>query len=243
MRLKLTIAYDGTPYKGWQSQPFGLTVQDTMEEALKRIAKRRVIVHACSRTDTGVHALGQCAHIDVDPGRSASDWRRLMNFNLPPSIRIVHCSAVPASFDSRNASKGKIYRYTIRNTDTVLPHEFDRVWMVPGEIDAGLLRTTAAMFVGKHDFRGFGANKKNPKQTIRTISSLNVAQRGSRITLTFTGPGFLYRMVRMITGSIVRVALGKDDIEAIRHRLHDPGNPIWRQAAPPGGLCLVRVIY
>ncbi len=171
-----------------------------MEEALARIAKRRVIVHACSRTDTGVHALGQCAHIDVDPGRSASDWRRLMNFNLPPSIRVVHCSAVPASFDSRRASKGKIYRYIIRNTDTVLPHEFDQVWMVPGELDLELLRATAAMFVGKHDFRGFGANKKNPTQTIRTISSLGVTQRGSRITLTFTGPGFLYRMVRMITG-------------------------------------------
>lgn len=243
MRLKLTIAYDGSAFKGWQSQPFGTTVQDVLEDALQRITGERVIVHGAGRTDTGVHAIGQAAHIEVTDRFSVAEWQRILNFNLPPTIRIMRCQRARKDFHARHSATGKIYRYLIRNQNVVLPHEADRVWMVPEKLDPALLRAAAGIFVGRHDFRGFGANKSSPSRTVRTISRIGVATRGSLIALTFEGEGFLYRMVRLLTGSIVRVAQGRDQLAEIERRLHEPGLPVWDQAAPAGGLHLVRVLY
>lgn len=243
MRLKLTIAYDGSAFKGWQSQPFKLTVQDTLEEALQRMVGQRVIVHGASRTDTGVHALAQGAHIDVPDRHSAAEWQRILNHNLPTTVRIMQCREVPISFNAQHATKGKVYRYLIRNEDVISPLEAGRVWLVPGELDLAKLRAVAALFEGRHDFGGFAANKKNPGQTVRTVDRITVAKRGSLITLTFHGPGFLYRMVRMLTGAMVRVARGETEFSAVKHRLHHPVTPLWKQAAPAGGLYLVKVRY
>lgn len=243
MRLKLSIAYDGSAFKGWQSQPFKQTVQDTLEEALHRMTGARVIVHGASRTDTGVHALAQGAHIDLPDRHSATEWQRILNHNLPTAVRIMQCREVPLSFDAQRAAKGKIYRYLIRNEDVISPLEVGRVWLVPGELNLEKLRATAALFEGRHDFGGFAANKKNPGQTVRTLDRIAVAKRGSLVTITFHGPGFLYRMVRMLTGAMVRVARGEMDLNAVRQRLKHPVTPLWRQAAPAGGLYLVKVRY
>lgn len=243
MKLKLTIAYDGSAYKGWQSQPFGVTVQDVLEDALKRIAGERIVVHGAGRTDTGVHALGQGAHIEVPERFPVAEWQRILNFNLPPNIRIMRCQRAAKDFHARHSAKGKIYRYFIRNDSVVFPHEAERVWMVPDRLDPDLLRSGAAIFEGRHDFGGFGANKNSPGQTIRTISRISVVKKGSLIALTFQGEGFLYRMVRMLTGSLVRVASGRDDLAEITHRLHAPGAPQWEHVAPARGLHLVRVLY
>ncbi len=243
MKLKLTIAYDGFPYKGWQSQPFRLTVQDVLEDALRRITGERVVVHGAGRTDTGVHALGQGAHIEVPERFSADGWQRILNFNLPPTIRIMRCRRVSDSFDARHSSKGKVYRYLIRNDDVIFPHEAERVWLVPDRLDFGLLRAASQIFVGRHNFRGFGANKRSPSQTVRSVSRISVVTKGSLIALTFTGEGFLYRMVRMMTGSIMRVATGREALDAVRRRLEEPGAPQWEHVAPARGLYLVRVLY
>lgn len=243
MRLKLTIAYDGAAFKGWQSQPFGTTVQDVLEDALKRITGERVVVHGAGRTDAGVHALGQVAHIEVPERFPAEEWQRILNFNLPPAIRIARCRRARRDFHARHSARGKIYRYLIRNQDVVLPHEAGRVWRVPEKLDPAVLRAAAGIFVGRHDFRGFGANKSSPGNTVRTISRIRVGKKGSLIALTFEGEGFLYRMVRMLTGSIVRVAQGRDELAQIERRLHGPGRPMWNHAAPAGGLHLIKVLY
>ncbi|MEX1119086.1 MAG: tRNA pseudouridine(38-40) synthase TruA [Terrimicrobiaceae bacterium] len=244
MRLKLSIAYDGSAYKGWQSQPFRLTVQDFLEDALLRITGSRVVVHGAGRTDTGVHALGQGAHIEVPPLFSAGEWQRMLNFNLPPTIRIMRCQVAPKTFHASRSSKGKIYRYLIRNDEVVPPNEAGRVWMVPEKLDMTLLREAATVFVGTHDFRGFTMNRKAPAQTIRHISKIMVTKKGTLISITFHGVGFLYRMVRMLTGAVVRVAQGLDELKTLERRLQHPdGAPEWQHVAPARGLCLVKVRY
>lgn len=242
-KLKLTIAYDGSAFKGWQSQPFGNTVQDVLEDAFLRVTGGRVVVHGAGRTDTGVHALAQVAHVVVTDRFPPGEWLRILNFNLPPTIRIMKCRPAPPEFHARFSARGKVYRYVIRNRNVVLPHEVNRVWMVPEKLDRDLLRAAAAMFVGRHDFRGFGSNRKAPDRTVRTVSRIQVTERGSLIRLTFHGEGFLYRMVRMLTGSIVRVARGQDDVATVQRRLHEPGQPEWEQVAPARGLHLVKVVY
>jgi len=218
-------------------------VQDVLEDALKRISGERVVVHGAGRTDTGVHALGQGAHIEVSERFPASEWQRILNYNLPQTIRIMHCQRVEKQFHARHSAKGKIYRYLIRNQDVIFPNEASRVWMVPEKLDVNMLREAANLFVGRHDFRGFGSNKKSPAKTVRTIQKITVGKKGSLISLTFHGEGFLYRMVRMMTGSIVRVARGQDEIAEIKERLYAPGQPMWEHVAPPGGLHLIKILY
>jgi tRNA pseudouridine38-40 synthase len=243
MRLKLTIAYDGAAFKGWQSQPFKQTVQDVMEDALLRIAGQRIVVHASGRTDTGVHALAQCAHMDVPDRLSATEWHRILNHNLPSTIRVMRCREVPRTFHAQRSARGKIYRYLIRHEDIITPHEVDRVWLVPGELDEKRLRAAAAIFVGRHHFGGFTVNKNSPGQEERTITAVRVAKKGTLISITFEGEGFLYHMVRMLVGAIVRVAQGHDDIAELKHRLHHPTTPRWKEVAPARGLYLVKVLY
>lgn len=242
-RLKLTIAYDGSAFKGWQSQPFGATVQDVIEEALKRISGRRIVVHGAGRTDTGVHAIGQCAHIDVSGPLPAAEWQRILNFNLPETIRIMRCQKVSQSFHAQHSARGKIYRYFIRNQNVGLPLEANRVWLVPDMLDPALLRRTAGMFVGCHDFGGFAANRSAPDRTVRTLNRIRIVRKGTLIALTFEGEGFLYRMVRMLTGAIVRVASGKDSLAEVERRLREPVRPNWNHAAPAAGLHLIKVTY
>ncbi len=243
MKLKLTIAYDGAAFNGWQSQPNGTAVQDVLEDALKRITGERVIVHAAGRTDSGVHALGQSAHIEAPARFSVEKWQQILNFNLPPTLRVVGCKQVRSDFHARLSSRGKVYRYLIRNRAVILPHEAGRVWGVPEPLDLPVLRATAGIFVGTHDFGGFGANRSSPGNTVRTIHRITVVKKASLISLTFEGEGFLYRMVRMLTGAIVRVAQGRDDLATIESRLRNGRDPQWEQAAPANGLHLVKVLY
>jgi tRNA pseudouridine38-40 synthase len=243
-RLKLTIAYDGSAFKGgWQSQPYGTTVQDVMEAALRQITSRRISMHASGRTDTGVHALGQCAHVDLPADRSPAEWQRILNHNLPSTVRVLKCLPAAAGFNAQRSARGKVYRYHIRNAAILAPHEAARVWLVPGQLDEKKLRAAAALFVGKHDFGSFTVNKNNPGQEVRTITAVRVTKKGTLYTLTFEGEGFLYHMVRMLVGAIIRVATGQDDLAELRHRLHHRTPPRWKQAAPPGGLYLVKVLY
>ena len=243
MRLLLTIAYDGGPYAGWQSQAAGHAVQDFVEEAFRRIAPGRVAVHGAGRTDAGVHALGQCAHADVPSGMSPGDWQRALNANLPPSIRVVGLREVPQEFHARFSAKGKVYRYLIRNGIVLPPHEFGRVWHLPQALDLGALRLAANIFTGRHDFAAFSANRgKAVLDTARTVRRIALSSRAGLVKVTFEGDGFLYKMVRMLTAAMVRVARRREDLDALRARL-EQGAPKWNHVAPAEGLYLVRVLY
>jgi tRNA pseudouridine38-40 synthase len=243
MRLRLSIAYDGRAYSGWQSQRSANTIQDILEKAFEKIAGRHIAVHGAGRTDAGVHALGQCAHADVFTTMSPAQWQRALNANLPPTIRVMKSSHAASSFHARFSAKAKVYRYLIRHGPILPPQEFGRVWHVPQALHFDVLRQALAHLVGQHDFGAFSAHRgKLSGDTIRTIQKVGLAHRGELLTLSFQGDGFLYKMVRMLTAAIVRVAQSRDTLESLQSRLKT-GAPKSNHVAPPDGLTLMRVLY
>lgn len=244
-RLKLTVAYDGAGFGGWQSQAHGNTIQDQLERAFHRVTSRRVRVHGAGRTDAGVHALAQCAHVDLaDQGLSPAKWVAALNANLPATIRIVRCTYLSQSFHARHSAKAKVYRYRIWAAQILPPLEVERAWHIAAPLDLHLIRAAARKFIGKHDFAGFAASRGKPEQsTIRTINSVRVRKKGSCIVIDFEGDGFLYKMVRLMVGAIVQCGLGKTDANEIAGRLNTPRRGGPRYAAPGAGLFLMRVRY
>src|SRR5437764_8187305 len=214
-RLKLIVAYDGAPFAGWQSQSHGNTIQDHLERAFERIGGKPVRVHGAGRTDAGVHALAQCAHVDRPDDRLSSErWVAALNALLPPTIRVLRCRYVSNDFHARLSAKGKIYRYRIWTTSVLPPFEYHRAWHLARPLDLKILNSAAKHFVGRHDFAGFAANRgksanrtdssrgEPEKSTIRMIHSVRVRQKGPCLTIEFDGDGFLYKMVRLMVGAL-----------------------------------------
>ena len=244
-RLKLIVAYDGSQFAGWQSQSHRNTIQDHLERAFERIGGKPVRVHGAGRTDAEVHALAQCAHVDLPDDRlSSARWTEALNALLPPTIRVLRCRYVSNDFHARLSAKGKIYRYRIWCAPVLPPFEYRRVWHVTCPLDLDVLRMAAKCFAGNHDFAGFAANRgRQEKTTIRTIYSVRVRQKGPYVIIEFDGDGFLYKMVRLIVGSLVKCALGKTRIEDLSGRLDSGARTSARFAAPAEGLFLIRVRY
>lgn len=244
-RLKLILAYDGAPFAGWQSQSHRNTVQDHLERAFERVTGVSVRVHGAGRTDAGAHALAQCAHVDLsEKFLPPQRWVAALNALLPPAIRVLRSRYVSNDFHARLSAKGKIYRYRIWTTPVLPPLEYNRAWDLARPLDLKVLKTAAKYFVGTHDFVGFAANRGQPERnTVRTINSVRVLQKGSCLAIQFDGNGFLYKMVRLLVGALVECALGKMRSEEIRSRLHSAKISSARVAAPAEGLYLVRVRY
>jgi len=243
-RLKLTIAYDGASFTGWQSQAHGGGVQDVIEKNLARMVGTRVVVHGAGRTDARVHALGQCAHIDVPVGPlTPRDWRRSLNSSLPAAIRILKVQPAADDFHARFSAQGKIYRYLIRTSEVLSPLEVGRVWHFPPAANEPTLAAALSLFQGRRDFSAFSANRGGPApDTRRTIRRVEVSRKGTLLTLTFEGEGFLYKMIRMMVGAAARAAQGRVEVENLRRRLSE-GGPRWNYVAPAEGLYMVRVLY
>ena len=247
-RLKLIVAYDGAPYSGWQSQPNGNGIQDHLERVFERICSEPVRVHGAGRTDAGVHALAQCAHVDLPtPRYGAERWRSALNGVLPPSIRIMQCRFAAQSFHARFSATGKIYRYRIWNGEVLPPLENGRVWHVREPVDRAAISAAAGLFVGRHDFASFAANRGAPvADTTRTIRRvLLLRHSNSLLSLEFEADGFLYKMARLMVGALVQVGSGKVSPNEIRTRLRHSKQRTSeaRNVAPAGGLFLVRVRY
>jgi tRNA pseudouridine38-40 synthase len=243
-RLKLIVAYDGAPFAGWQSQSHRNTVQDHLERALQRVTGEAVRIHGAGRTDSGVHALAQCAHVDVLKSLPPDRWIKALNALLPAAIRVLRCRYVSQDFHARFSAKGKIYRYRIWNAPILPPFEYRRAWHIAQALDLKILKSAAKHFVGTHDFAAFTANRrKSESSTIRTINSVRVGKKGSCVAVEFDGDGFLYKMVRLIVGALVKCALGKMRIEEITSRLHSGKIGSIRFTAAAEGLYLVWVRY
>src|SRR5881398_93640 len=240
-RLKLIVAYDGSQFAGWQSQSHRNTIQDYLERAFERIGGKPVRVHGAGRTDAGVHALAQCAHVDRPDDRLSSErWTEALNALLPPTIRVLRCRYVSNDFHARLSAKGKIYRYRIWTAPVLPPFEYRRAWHIPRPLDLRVVKTAAKHFVGTHDFAGFAANRgKAERSTIRTMNSVHVRQNGPCVMIEFDGNGFLYKMVRLMVGALVKCAFGKMRIEEITSRLHSGKVGSIRFTAPAEGLYLV----
>ena len=241
MRLRLLIAYDGTGFRGWQSQAGGATVQDHLEAAFATLCGQRVVVHGAGRTDSGVHALGQCAHVEVS--REGMDWRTALNGNLPREIRVLRCAPARKDFHARFSAKGKVYAYRIWNASVLSPFELHRAWHLAEPLDIEAMRQAARAFEGTHDFRAFAANRGQPERdATRTIHSIAISRKGPVVTLKFCGDGFLYKMVRLMTGALVKIGRGRAPVDSIaRYMEGSAGKCAF--AAPAEGLYLARVIY
>lgn len=251
MRLKLTIAYDGRPFSGWQSQAGGNTVQDFIAAALAEVAKQPLSLHGSGRTDSGVHALAQIAHFDAPPEISMNpfNWVPALNCKLPATIRIMACEEVSADFHSRFSATGKVYHFDLC-TDPILPPLMAGLaWHLPRQLDADVLREALGQFVGRHDFHAFAAYRGNETPEIdwfRTIHAAELSTLANGYRITWTGDGFLYKMVRLLTGGAVQAAQGRvrlDDLQALLDQ--PPGLPLGKSplCAPADGLYLQRVIY
>ena len=244
-RLKLTVAYDGGPFSGWQSQPNKNGVQDHLKIAFLALLSEPVKLHGAGRTDSGVHALGQVAHVDVpqhklDPAR----WIPALNAHLPAQIRVIRCLRASTRFHAQYSAVGKTYRYQLWNDPVFHPLEIGRSWHVPQSLDLVSLQAAANCLIGTHDFASFAANRgKVVQSTIRTIHQIRIRLRKELICLEFAGDGFLYRMVRMLTGALVRVGSGREDLRWIGQLLNNPGENKANYTAPAEGLYLVKIDY
>lgn len=252
-KLKLTLAYDGRPWSGWQSQHNSHAIQAQLEKTLLKITGQEIIVRGSGRTDAGVHARGQIAHFEVENTDWTGEvWVRAMNANLPASIRVLHCEDVPPEFHARFDATGKIYEYRIWRGLVMSPFEVGLAWHVYGEMNLPLLREGAASFCGTHNFARLSANRgditdverrANAEGLTRTLHRLEVFEEGEVLRLVFEGDGFLYKMVRMMVGSLVHAARGRADAAWLRSLVEEPGGEKSNHSAPADGLCLIRVLY
>jgi len=244
MRLRLEIAYDGRAFAGWQSQKSGDAVQDLLEREVAAINGHPVRLHGAGRTDAGVHAVGQVAHLDVEKTLPAAEWERALNARLPGSVRVLRVRPTTPDFHARYDAVGKVYRYRISTARILMPLELGTVWHLPRGIDLERLRAAVSLFEGTHDFASFSANRgKAVRDSTRTLTSVRVSVDGPRVSLTFEGSGFLYRMVRMLVGSAIKVGQGKAELVWIRQLLREPRTGAAGFVAPAEGLTLVRVRY
>jgi tRNA pseudouridine38-40 synthase len=254
MRFKLIVAYDGRAFQGWQRQPNGKGVQNLLEETVAKITHSTgttgIRVHGAGRTDRGVHATGQAAHFDAPAGSSmdAYAWTRALNTMLPHQVRIVSCEAVADTFNAQFDAKGKHYEYRICTLPALPPLEYGLAWHVPYRIDSVLLGTACQELVGCHDFKAFAANRGDGRElipgfSVRTIYSIHPVQQDGLLCLHFRGEGFLYKMVRLLTGSILRVAMRREPLTWLQQLLHDPQGAKSQHVAAAGGLYLRSVDY
>ena len=244
MNYKLTIQYDGSRYDGWQKQGnTDNTIQGKLEGVLSRLAGEPVEVHGAGRTDAGVHAEGQVASVKLPGARTAAEVMACLNHYLPEDIAVIAAEEADDRFHARLSAKGKVYRYAIRMGDT--PDVFRRKYRyrVEEPLDVDAMCRAAEKLCGTHDFRAFCANKRYKKSTVRTVYAIDVAVEGADLTLTYHGDGFLYNMVRILTGTLLEVGQGLRRPEEMEDILASLDRANAGKTAPAQGLTLVEVEY
>ncbi len=252
-RIKLTVAYDGTNYHGWQLQPGRATIEGELNKALSHLTGKQVCVTGASRTDAGVHALGNVAVFDTVSRIPAEKFSYALNQRLPADI-VVQCSEkVPEDFHPRYCECQKIYEYTILNRKFPLPQYRNTAYFYYGKLDINHMRNACKAFIGEHDFAGFCSTGAQVQSTVRTIYSLeileekiqeaNMVNTGRIITIRVKGNGFLYNMVRIIAGTLLEAGKGRinpDDMEEI---IASCDRSRAGATAPARGLKLVQILY
>jgi tRNA pseudouridine38-40 synthase len=266
--FKITLAYDGTEFVGWQRQAAGVSIQGLLEEALRALDERDVVVTGAGRTDAGVHALGQVAAFSIERPLAADAVVRALNARLPDTVRVLSAEEAPASFHARFDARAKSYRYRICNGDVLSPFERRYAWHVPGALDAAAMQAAARILEGVHDFAAFQSAGSDANTTTRQIYSSQIGdcrlqiQRNTAIpestcplpqsicnlqsaiiNFEITGSGFLRHMVRAIAGSIVEVGRGRHPPEWMAEVLASRDRGRAGPTAPAGGLFLVSVTY
>jgi tRNA pseudouridine38-40 synthase len=243
-RYKLVIEYDGTPFAGWQRQLNGRSVQQAVEEAIERFAGAAVRVHCAGRTDAGVHATHQVAHLDL-----AKDWRTdtvrdAVNAHLRPDpVAVLSAEIVPEGFSARMSAKKRHYLYRILNRRSPPAIDANRVWHVPWALDETAMQEAAAMLVGRHDFTTFRASECQAKSPVRTLELLDVTRAGDEIRVAAAARSFLHHQVRSIVGTLMLAGAGRWAVEEVREALEARDRARCGPMAPAAGLYLVGVDY
>lgn len=244
MRIKLTVAYDGTDYCGWQVQPNGVTIQEKLNQAVSDLFGIEIQTIGASRTDSGVHALGNVAAFDTDTRMPAEKIAFALNERLPRDIVIQKSEEVPADFHPRFAKTNKVYEYRILNRTFPDPLLARYSYFFHRKLDEELMNSEARALVGEHDFTSFASIKSQTNTFVRTIHEINVS-RDERdvITIHVEGGGFLYNQVRIIAGSLILVGSGQRKPGFIKKALEKKDREAAGPTAPPEGLTLIRIDY
>ena len=240
---KMTIAYDGTRFYGWEHQPNRETVQGKLESVLSRLAGGPVDVIGAGRTDAGVHARAMVASVRMDVAEEPKEIRDYLNRYLPDAIAVREVKEAGERFHARYNALGKTYRYIC--FDGPVKPVFDRkyVTMLPSRPDVETMREAAAVLTGEHDFRAFCGNPHMKKSTVRNVDTITVERRRDRVIFTFHGSGFLQNMVRIMVGTLLEVGYGRMTPEDVRTILAGRDRKQAGPTAPPEGLCLMKVDY
>ena len=247
---KMIIQYEGTRYQGWQRQEsHDNTIQGKLETVLSKMTGVFVQVHGAGRTDAGVHALGQTANFHVaesvvrEKGLKPEQMMEYINCYLPEDIAVVAMEEVPERFHSRLLAKEKTYCYRVLNSD--IPHIFDRryVYELAQKLDVACMRSAAAFLTGQHDFKSFTSNKRGKKSTVRTVYEIRIEECGEELRFVYRGDGFLYHMVRILTGTLLEVGMGKRKPEDMKQILEAKNREQAGFLVPGKGLTLVKVTY
>lgn len=251
-RICFHVAYDGRTYQGWQSQPGGRTIQDVLEHAFASIFGSFTRLHGSGRTDAGVHALDQVFHLDAPDSHRipATKWPAAINTRLPQTIRVTKAAYVPDAFHARFSASGKTYRYCISHERILNPFDAGLVWHRPLSWNLDTLKEAVQLFQGNHNFAAFAALRGNEPDPLpsdyfqRDIMKAHVEQEGHHTWITFTGTGFLYKMVRLMVGGAHEAARGKITLDELNRLINNPQpgdkSPF---CAPSSGLTLMEVIY
>lgn len=247
VKLKLTIAYDGRNYAGWQVQKTGIGVQQKIEEVLARYFPSKPQLLSSSRTDAGVHAVGMVAHLEIPQAEFKMSPRKLilaLNAYLPEDIRVMSVIRCPTDFHARYDALKKQYRYLVWNHSAMNPLLRFTAWHVPLPLDLKAMRAAARLFLGKHDFRSFAAaHPWMPETTVRTISRCDIRRNGPLLTFVIEADGFLYKMCRGIVGTLVQLGRSKFTAADVKAMLAAKKRAAAGMNAPAHGLVLWKVYY
>ena len=242
--IRLVIEYDGKDFNGWQKQPDKLNIQGTIEKAIEQITKETVELNASGRTDAGVHALGQVANFKTNSEIPIEKMAIAINTNLKRSIRIKSAEEVEERFHSRLSCKKKTYRYIINNSEYGTAIYRNLETHIPMKLDVKKMQEAAKYFEGEHDFKAFKASGTSSKNSVRKIYKAEVkSMPENKIYIELTGSGFLYNMVRIISGTLVDVGVGKIKPEEIKDIIKKGKRELAGKTLPPQGLYLVNVEY
>jgi tRNA pseudouridine38-40 synthase len=243
-RYKLTLEYDGTPFVGWQRQTNGLSVQEAVETAIEKFCGVAVRTQAAGRTDTGVHALGQVAHFDLDEERDPFRVREALNYHLKPlPVAVIEAERVDESFEARFSATRRHYQYVILNRRARPALESHRVWHVAQALDADAMHAAAQTILGQHDFTTFRASECQARSPVKTLERLDVRRQADHVVIMAGARSFLHHQVRSLVGSLKLIGEGKWPPGRMREILEARDRAQCGALAPSAGLYLLRVDY
>jgi tRNA pseudouridine38-40 synthase len=242
-RIKLTVAYDGTHYNGWQVQPNGITIEGMLNKAIAELTNETVAVIGASRTDSGVHALGNVAVFDTNTRIPPEKLCYALNQRLPADIVVQHSCEVPLHFHPRRCESRKTYVYKILNRAFPLPLSQYDCYFTYRKLDVEKMRQAAAYLVGTHDFKSFCSVHSQAETTVRTIYHLAVEKEQDVITIEVTGSGFLYNMVRILAGTLLQVGMGERSPQQMQEILKAKDRSAAGATAPAHGLTMIGITF